>query len=395
MVTLRSSDGGSFEVEEAVALQSQTIRRLIEDNCADIPLPNVTNNILAKVLEYCKKHVADIPKGDDGKVEDPELKNWDAEFLNVDQDTLLDLILAANYLNIKHLSNLTCQAVADRKRGNHGTFQNKKRVSTASSSNSELMKQCYQLLNRLMRHKYGWIFNTPVDTVRLGIRDYFTIIKHPIDLGTVKSKIYKGEYTSPLGFCADVRLTFSNAMRYNPPGHEVHTMASELRTIFEERWKAIEKELLPVPLQPDAARDTKAAKSIPPSKMQILMTNLGKLKLTEDLESMTDSEKLKLAEDLVSIRDPPSYLFEFLRKQSTSRTADDDELEIDLENMTGDTFFTLRKLVDDSMQDQLENQRKFVPCITKNMNVPGNGVSSKQPSKGNDSMDEDVDILWE
>ncbi|XP_026439317.1 transcription factor GTE8-like [Papaver somniferum] len=343
MVTLRSSDGWSFEVEEVVALQSQTIKRLIEDNCVDIPLPNVTSNILAKVLEYCKKHVADIPKGDDGK------------------------------------------EVADRKRGNHGRFQNNKRVSTASTSNSELMKRCNQLLSRLMKHNYGWVFNALVDTVRLGIPDYFTIIKHPMDLGTVKSKIAKGEYTSPFGFCADVRLTFYNAM-----------------THLGMRWKAIEKKLLSVPLQLDVARGTLAAKSIPPSKMQIsspgherIMTGLKNLSLTEDLESMTDLEKHKLAEDLESITDLPSYLIEFLRKQSTSQTADDDELEIDLENMTGDTFFTLRKLVDDSMQDQRENQRKVVPCITKNMNVSGNGVSSTQPSKGNDPMNEDVDILWE
>ncbi|KAI3891631.1 hypothetical protein MKX03_008563, partial [Papaver bracteatum] len=78
MVTLRSSDGVTFDVEEAVALQSQTIKHMIEDG---IPLPNVTSNILTKVLEYCKKHVGDIPKGDYGKVEDPELQKWDAEFV--------------------------------------------------------------------------------------------------------------------------------------------------------------------------------------------------------------------------------------------------------------------------------------------------------------------------
>ncbi|KAI3944738.1 hypothetical protein MKW98_021196, partial [Papaver atlanticum] len=154
MVTVRSSDGVPFDIEEAVSLQSQTIKHMIEDGCADnaIPLP-VTTNILAKILEYCKKHVGDIPKGDDGKVEDQELQKWDAEFVEVDQDTLLDLILAANYLNIKHLLNLTCQTVADRK--NH--------VFPAITSNEELMKQCEKLLKRLMEHPYGFVFNAPVD----------------------------------------------------------------------------------------------------------------------------------------------------------------------------------------------------------------------------------------
>ncbi|KAI3830679.1 hypothetical protein MKX03_005425 [Papaver bracteatum] len=79
---------------------------MIEDDCADnmIPLPNVTSNTLAKVLEYCKKYVDDIPKNDD-------------EFLKVDQATLFDIIFPANYLDIKHLLNLTCQAVADMIKG--------------------------------------------------------------------------------------------------------------------------------------------------------------------------------------------------------------------------------------------------------------------------------------
>ncbi|XP_022741707.1 SKP1-like protein 1B [Durio zibethinus] len=116
-ITLKSSDGESFEVDEAVAVESQTIKHMIEDDCADngIPLPNVTSKILAKVIEYCKKHV-ETPKTDD-RAADDEIKSWDAEFVKVDQVTLFDLILAANYLNIEGLLDLTCQTVADMIKG--------------------------------------------------------------------------------------------------------------------------------------------------------------------------------------------------------------------------------------------------------------------------------------
>ncbi|TQE05486.1 hypothetical protein C1H46_008911 [Malus baccata] len=116
-ITLQSSDGESFEVEEAVALESQTIGLVIENDCADncIPLPNVTSKILAMVIEYCKRHV-DAAKLDE-KIFEDDLESWDQAFVKVDQATLFDLINAAAYLNIKSLLDLTCQAVADMIKG--------------------------------------------------------------------------------------------------------------------------------------------------------------------------------------------------------------------------------------------------------------------------------------
>ncbi|XP_059650991.1 SKP1-like protein 1B [Cornus florida] len=116
-IVLRSSDGETFEVEEAVALESQTIKYMIEDDCADsiIPLPNVTGNILSKIIEYCKKHV-ETPKSEDNTSNDV-IKTFDANFVEVDQAILFDLILAANYLDIKSLLDLLCQKVADMIKG--------------------------------------------------------------------------------------------------------------------------------------------------------------------------------------------------------------------------------------------------------------------------------------
>ncbi|CAN0879762.1 BAHD acyltransferase DCR [Linum grandiflorum] len=116
-ITLISSDDQTFEVDEAVAIESQTIKHMIEDDCAGgpIPLPNVDGKILAKVIEYCKKHI-ETPKSDDDAstaVDDNKnIKEWDVDFAKVDHPTLFDLIQAANYLDIKGLLDLTCQTVA-------------------------------------------------------------------------------------------------------------------------------------------------------------------------------------------------------------------------------------------------------------------------------------------
>ncbi|XP_050384039.1 SKP1-like protein 1B [Argentina anserina] len=98
---------------------------MIEDDCAEgiIPLPNVTSKILAKVIEYCCKHVEAAEKNSSygpSNTEDDKLKTWDKEFVKdvePDQNVLFDLILAANYLNIKSLLDLTCEHVANMMKG--------------------------------------------------------------------------------------------------------------------------------------------------------------------------------------------------------------------------------------------------------------------------------------
>lgn len=120
-VTLKSSDDELFEVDEIVAYESQTVKDMIEDTGTNSPIPllNVSSKILAKVIEYCHYHVVEARKSGDDKpgLPEDEVKVWDSEFVKVDQATLFDLILAANYLNIKSLLDLTCQSVADMIKG--------------------------------------------------------------------------------------------------------------------------------------------------------------------------------------------------------------------------------------------------------------------------------------
>ncbi|KAF5197025.1 Transcription factor gte12 [Thalictrum thalictroides] len=105
---------------------------------------------------------------------------------------------------------------------------------------SEVMMQCLALLNKLINDKRGWGFRNPVDPVVLNIPDYFSVISKPMDLGTIKSKLEKELYTKTEEFAADVRLTFNNAMLYNPLANYFHVVAKELREIFESRLKVLE-----------------------------------------------------------------------------------------------------------------------------------------------------------
>ncbi|CAH2046199.1 unnamed protein product [Thlaspi arvense] len=103
----------------------------------------------------------------------------------------------------------------------------------------DLASQCLKLLRLLSDHEFGWLFCEPVDPVKLRIPDYFSVISKPMDLGTIKSRLLKNVYGSADEFAADVRLTFSNAMLYNPPGNSVHTVSKEIKEMFEVRWESL------------------------------------------------------------------------------------------------------------------------------------------------------------
>ncbi|XP_062170284.1 SKP1-like protein 1 [Alnus glutinosa] len=112
IVKLKSSDNKTFDVEEAVAVQSETLKNMVDDGCANdtIPMPNVSGKILEMVLGWCKKHVDETVTGD-------ELNKYEADFLDLDQEVLYGLLMAANFLNVKGLLDRVLQRVADMIKG--------------------------------------------------------------------------------------------------------------------------------------------------------------------------------------------------------------------------------------------------------------------------------------
>lgn len=253
---------------------------------------------------------------------------------------------------------------ANLKRGVTGRFVSAKRapaIPPVSSSHAMLMKQCEVILKRVMSHQYGWVFNTPVDVVKLNIPDYHTIIKHPMDLGTVKSKIASSAYSSPWDFLADVRLTFTNAMTYNPPGNDVHGMADTLSKFFEARWKSVEKKLATADIRnkkQEAAKPVQLQKNrkVSPMRNKTFDPAIAKPK-------MTDEEKISLGRHVESLlSDMPVHIVEFLRRHcDPSNQSSEDGVEIDFATLSDDTLFELRQLLDDDLQKEQTGQ----PATTK------------------------------
>lgn len=94
--------------------------------------------------------------------------------------------------------------------------------------------QCQMLLHQLMQHQFAQAyFLIPVDPALLP--DYPRFIAHPMDLGTIKTRMDQGKYATDTDlFIADVRLIFKNAYTFNPPTYDVVLLAQKLEAFFED-----------------------------------------------------------------------------------------------------------------------------------------------------------------
>ncbi|KAI3457391.1 hypothetical protein Pfo_014054 [Paulownia fortunei] len=289
-------------------------------------------------------------------------------------------------------------------------------------SRNQVFRSCSSLLQRLMKHKHGWVFNEPVNANALGLADYHDIIKHPMDLGTIKTRLSQNWYKSPREFAEDVRLVFRNAMTYNPKGQDVHIMAEQLSQIFEERWATIETEYNPYwkyQMYQDAGLPTPTSRKAPPqshfapasvpvsvpapipafvpaavqSPAYIPAPAAPQMRTADRLETMstpmafdprvqrphvgrapvpkkpkakdpnkrdmTYEEKQRLSTNLQSLpSEKLDAIVQIIKKRNTALSQHDDEIEVDIDNVDTETLWELDRFVTNYKKSLSKNKRK-------------------------------------
>lgn len=84
-------------------------------------LLQVNESVMRKVLEWCRQHEKDPPASNDddsdSRKRSTDIDEWDQKFMQVDQEMLFEIILAANYLDIKALLDVGCKSVANMIKG--------------------------------------------------------------------------------------------------------------------------------------------------------------------------------------------------------------------------------------------------------------------------------------
>ncbi|CAI0430859.1 unnamed protein product [Linum tenue] len=303
-----------------------------------------------------------------------------------------------------------------------------------------MMRRCGQILGKVMKHRSAVWFNHPVDVVGMRLFDYSKVIKRPMDLGTVKSNLDDGVYKAPFDFASDVRLTFSNAMTYNPIGHEVHGFAKQLLKffddMFEPSYKRFEAEQRKVSRQSHdmgqfqpalldravvshqpviEAMDTdveEVARGVIEQQQQQQL-HIGKAAVMQQQQlrggklpkpkakdankrAMSAQEKEKLGKELQEL--PPEKMdqvVQIVRKRNGELEQEDNEIVLDFDAMDVETLWELDRLVTNyrkclnkmkrQEQLQLQNQLEENKFITQ-------GPETSPEMARNKIVEEEVDI---
>ncbi|XP_067248502.1 transcription intermediary factor 1-alpha isoform X1 [Chanodichthys erythropterus] len=98
-------------------------------------------------------------------------------------------------------------------------------------------RKCERLLLRLYCNELSTDFQDPVTPSSMP--EYSEIIKTPMDLSVIRSKLENGNYKSTEDFVADVRLIFKNCATFHKEDTEMASVGANLESYFEELLKLL------------------------------------------------------------------------------------------------------------------------------------------------------------
>lgn len=237
-----------------------------------------------------------------------------------------------------------------------------------------LFTQCANIVKTIKKAKDAGPFILPVDPGKLGIPDYFNIVKKPMDFTTVLKKLEhkpekntRRQYDDVYQFRDDVRQIWLNCQLYNAPGQVVREMGDRVMETWEKRWEQSQleskwEEELRRQKAEDMELDGKAelAAEQVPVKVAELDANLrelqAKVESQPDLSRpawptppnriMTFEEKRKLSQHLGML--PGERLDEVVQivSQAVQLPAgeDEDEFELDIDSLDNVTLWRLDAL---------------------------------------------------
>ncbi|XP_034206361.1 transcription factor GTE1-like isoform X3 [Prunus dulcis] len=253
-------------------------------------------------------------------------------------------------------------------------------------------------VDKITQHKWAWPFLQPVDVEGLGLHDYYKVIDKPMDFSTIKNQMEAKDgtgYKNVREICADVRLVFKNAMKYNDERSDVHVMAKTLMAKFEEKWlqllpkvteeeKRLEEEEAEAQLKMQLAEEAARAKMARDLSNELYEVDMHLEELREMVvqkcRKMSTEEKRKLGVALTRLSpEDLSKALDIVAQNNPGFQATADEVDLDIDAQTESTLWRLKFFV----KDAIEVQGKSSASMGGNTNTNTNNHNSGNKTNNN------------
>ena len=133
IIKVRTKDGEIVELTKKAAMLVDPLKSMILnfEDYSQLDLNDVNGKSLTKIKDYLEHYKSEEPKEIQKPLKSADFKEcvdeWDYEFIGKEEniDTLRELILAANFMNVKGLINLLSAKIAHKIKGiNTSTIRN-------------------------------------------------------------------------------------------------------------------------------------------------------------------------------------------------------------------------------------------------------------------------------
>ncbi|XP_059142595.1 transcription initiation factor TFIID subunit 1-like [Physella acuta] len=99
----------------------------------------------------------------------------------------------------------------------------------------------------------SWPFHQPVN--RKTVKDYYTVIKRPMDLSTLLKNVQSHKYQSKDQFVEDAELLYTNSLQYNGPEHAFTSTARKLMEVLKDELNEKEEQIAQLEAEISAAQE--------------------------------------------------------------------------------------------------------------------------------------------
>ena len=121
-VKLVSSEGAEVEVEKKLIIRSVFVKGMLDDGADVVPIPETKEITLKRIIEYLYHlEQGNAPPEIEKPLRSNDMKDvtteWYANFMNLNDSDVQDMIISANFMDIKCLLVLACAKMGSIIRG--------------------------------------------------------------------------------------------------------------------------------------------------------------------------------------------------------------------------------------------------------------------------------------